>query len=221
MQKQSLIETLAFHRFEESEVSTEATQNEYEVEIYAILKNPDEVIQKASSHELQEQWGCFIPKTAANAGSMSIRVRMTQLADEEPGYVLCSKTDGGELGRKEVEHDSCRDQFDQFRMAADQGLKKIRYNVPHHLESIATDIVYQVDMFRNTKGELVPWAKIDAEVQPGTKIAPSDIPFEYTELIIVTPEAKKADAALREKIGRLYAKYFRTANEMIPQAETA
>jgi hypothetical protein len=213
--KECLIEQLAFHRFEQSEVSTEAASNEYEVEIYVRLKNPDEVVEKASSHELQEQWGCFIPKTDRNAGSMSMRVRMTQLVDEEPGYVFCSKTDGGELGRKEVEHDSCRDQFEQFRMAADQGLKKIRYNVPHHLESIATDIVFEVDMFRNKAGELVPWTKIDAEVAPGTPIRPEDIPFECDEIIIVTPEAKKADPELRERIGKLYAKYFRSDNELI------
>jgi len=213
--KECLIEELAFHRFEQSEVSTEATGNEYEIEIYVILKNPDEVVAMASSHELQEQWGCFIPKTDKNAASMAMRVRMTQLVDEEPGYVFCSKTDAGKLGRKEVEHDSCRDQFDQFRAAADQGLKKIRYNVPYHLESIATDIVYQVDMFRNKAGELVPWTKIDAEVEPGTLIRPEDIPFEYDEIIIVTPESKKEDAALRERVGKLYAKYFRSENELI------
>jgi hypothetical protein len=213
--KESLIEQLAFHRFEQSEVSNEAASKEYEVEIYVRLKNPDEVVQKASSHELQEQWGCFIPKTDKNAASMAIRVRMTQLVDEEPGYVFCSKTDGGELGRDEVEHDSCRAQFDQFRLAADQGLKKIRYNVPHHLESIATDIVYEVDVFRNKAGELVPWTKIDAEVQPGTPIRIEDIPFECEEIIIVTPEAKKSDAELRDKIGKLYAKYFRSENELI------
>lgn len=211
----SLIEQLAFHRFEETEVSTEATGMEYEVEIYVRLKNPDEVVEKSTSHELQEQWGCFIPKTARNAASMSTRVRMTQLADAEASYVHCSKTDAGELGRKEVEHASCRDQFEQFRMAADQGLKKIRYNVPHHLEATATDIVYQVDMFRNKEGVLVPWTKIDAEVAPGTPIREEDIPFECDEIIIVTPEAKKSSPELRERIGRLYAKYFRSDNELI------
>lgn len=213
--KECLIEQLAFHRFEQAEVSTEAAGHEYEIEIYVRLKNPDEVVEKSTSHELQEQWGCFIPKTDKNAASMSTRVRMTQLVDAEPDYVFCSKTDAGELGRKEVEHASCRDQFDQFRMAADQGLKKIRYNVPHHLETIATDIVYQVDMFRNKKGELVPWTKIDAEVQPGTSIREEDIPFACDEIIIVTPEAKKSDPALRERIGKLYAQYFRSDNELI------
>lgn len=188
---------------------------EYEVEIYVRLKNPDEVVEKSTSHELQEQWGCFIPKTARNAASMSTRVRMTQLADAEASYIHCSKTDAGELGRKEVEHTSCRDQFEQFRMAADQGLKKIRYNVPHHLEATATDIVYQVDMFRNKEGVLVPWTKIDAEVAPGTPIREEDIPFECDEIIIVTPEAKKSSPELRERIARLYAKYFRSDNELI------
>lgn len=66
--KECLIEQLAFHRFEQAEVSTEASTDEYEIEIYVRLKNPDEVAQKASSHELQEQWGCWIPKTDKKIG---------------------------------------------------------------------------------------------------------------------------------------------------------
>lgn len=215
---ESIIETLAFHRFEAAEVSTEATQNEYEIEIYLIPEDDaavDEIIAMATSNELQEQWGVFVPKTKANAGSGTFRVRMTQRADEEAEYVFCSKTDGGDKGRKEVEHPSCNDQFEQFRIIADQGLKKMRYRVPHYLPGADLNICYEVDMFRNKEGAIVPWIKVDAEVAPGTKINPADIPFRYKELLIVTPETKKSDAALRERIGRLYAKYFRSENELI------
>lgn len=213
--KVSLIEQLAFHRMDQPEASLEAADREYEIEIYAILRNPDEVIQKATSYEMQEQWGVFVPKTAKNAGSGTLRVRMTIMPDQEPTYVFCTKTEGDEQGRAEVEDPVQPGQFQQLRIMADQGLRKTRYNVPHYLESVATNIVYQVDMFRNKDGTLVPWAKIDAEVAPGTVIRPEDIPFQYDELIIVTPEAKKMDEELRRKVGRLYAAYFRTENELI------
>lgn len=215
MTKVSLIEQMAFHRMDEPDVSLESADREYEIEIYAILRNPDEVIQKATSHEMQEQWGVFVPKTDKNAGSGTLRVRMTILPEQEPTYVFCTKTEGDEQGRAEVEDPVQAGQFQQLRIMADQGLRKTRYNVPHFLESTATNIVYQVDMFRNKKGELVPWTKIDAEVAPGTQISPEDIPFQYDELIIVTPEKKKMDEELRRKVGRLYAAYFRSDNELI------
>lgn len=214
-----LIEQMAFS---DNDVSLEAAGNEYEVEIYAILRNPKEIEDRATSSEIQEQWGVYVPKTAKNAGDGRIRVRYTQKQGEEPSYVFCSKTDGGEKGDKEVENVVCSDQFLQFRIMSEQGLKKVRYNVPHLLESIQTNIVYQVDRFRNKDGEMIPWHKIDAEVEPGTRISKEDIPFDCEELIIVTPEAKRNDPALRKKIGDLYEKYFRSGNEIVEtEAQTA
>lgn len=212
--KTCLIEQLAFHRMNQPEASMEAEGHEYEIEIYIIPANLDEIISKSTGHELQEQWGVFVPKTEANAGSCSIRVRMTQKANEEPEYIFCTKTEGGEQGRKEVEDVVCSGQFEQFRIAADQGLKKMRYFVPSAL-SDGTQMVFEVDVFRNKSGDVVPWIKIDAEVEPGTKVTIDDLPFEVTDSIVVTPEEKKRNLALRERIGKLYAEFFRSSNELI------
>jgi len=190
------------------------------VEISASLRNPLEIEERATSHEVQEQWGVFIPKTDKNASEGTLRVRYTQIEGEEPSYVFCTKTAATDKGRPEVEDPVCPEQFQQLRKMAGQGLKKVRYNVPHLLESTQTNIVYQVDRFRNKEGEIIPWHKIDAEVAPGTPITEADIPFDCEELIIVTPEAKKNDPALAKKIGELYAKYFRSGNELV-EAETA
>lgn len=213
-----LIEQMAFSGGEE--ISLEAAGNEYEVEIYAILRNPLEIEERATSREVQEQWGVFVPKTAKNASEGTLRVRYTQIEGEDPSYVFCTKTAATEKGRPEVEDPVCPEQFQQLRKMAEQGLKKVRYNVPHLLESTQTNIVYQVDRFRTKDGEIVPWHKIDAEVAPGTRITAEDIPFDCEELIIVTPEAKANDPALKKKIGELYEKYFRSGNELV-ETQTA
>lgn len=206
----SLIEQMAFVQVSDS--SLEAAGVEYENEIYLRGFDINEIKAKATSHEGQEQWGIYVPKADGNASSGSIRVRKT--IDMEGGSIfeLATKTEMGEKGKFETEIPSIEEMFVQFQMLADQGLVKIRYNIPGQLDD-GTTFVYQVDCFWNKDGNLVPWCKIDAEFTNPVTLNPEEIPFGREEIIIVTPESKTENAnGLKEKIAGLYEEFFRSKN---------
>lgn len=209
----SLIERMAFEGGDE--VSLESSNVEYEVEIYLDGFDLAEIQAKATSRESQDQWGIYVPKTDKNATSGNIRVRKTSYPDDTVTYVMATKTELGEDGKDEFQLPTLVKQFEQFELLADQGLVKVRYTVPHELDN-GIKFNWEVDVFYNKHGELVPWAKIDAEIEKGTAIAPTDIPFAHTELLWVTPEAKANNVGgIKEKVGALYAKYFRTENKHV------
>jgi len=206
-----LIEDLAFTRVESAEASFEASSVEYEVEIYLEGFDIEEIKSKAVTHCSQEQWGIFVPKTDANASSGSIRVRKSVSVDDETKYELTTKTSAGDSGKNEHEIDTDDVQFEQFKRFADQGLIKTRYEFPGQLEG-GIDFTYEVDVFYNARGELVPWVKIDAELPVGTPFNPEMIPLTYTDRILITPELKGRNEVLEKKIANLYEKYFRAMN---------
>lgn len=206
----SLIEDMVFPS---SAPSFEADSHEYEIEFYLENFDLEQVRSMASSHEGQEQWGTFVPKCAENDSSASIRVRRTIHPDGKETFVFCTKTEGGEKGKVEVEEASTAEQLNQFRRFCTQGLVKTRYNIPGQLKD-GTDVLWEVDVFMNSKGKVVPWAKIDLELeaQRPQGIEVSDIPFNHDSLIMVTPEQKANGNPNAEKIAKLYETYFRTSN---------
>lgn len=207
----SIIEQLAFHGG--SCDSFEAAKVEYEIEIYLEGFDIEEIKAKATSHEVQEQWGIYVPKTDANASGGSMRVRRTDEMDMDSKYEHTTKLERPGAGKPEHEVDAHPDLFDMYKQLADQGLIKTRYNVPAQLQN-GTDYTLEVDVFYNKHGELVPWCKIDAEFPEGAdvQLTKEDIPFSYSDIIICTPEQKGEDKGLAKRIGELYAKYFRTPN---------
>lgn len=207
----TIIEQLAFQ--DTGGASFEAAKVEYEIEVYLEGFDLEEVKSKASSYEVQEQWGIYVPKTEQNASGGSMRVRRTDTEGNESVFVHTTKLERKGAGKPEHEVVAHPDLFEMYKLMADQGLIKTRYNVPAELTN-GTKYVLEVDVFYNKVGELVPWCKIDAEFPEDAevKLTKEDIPFSHTDLIICTPEQKGADTALAKKIGSLYEKYFRTPN---------
>lgn len=209
----TLIEKLAF--VDGDEESFEASQIEYEVEVY--LKDYDiaQVKSMATSQCSQEQWGIYVPKTDDNASSGSLRVRKTTDQELVVKYEQATKTNAGDQGKNEHELETDEVQFNMFKQLADQGLIKTRFEVPGQLAS-GFDFKYELDAFYNNRGMLVPWLKIDIELPPGTAFDPSLIPFKYDEMIIITPEQKGVDKATEDKVAELYKTYFTSKNAGVP-----
>lgn len=208
----SIIEQLAFARHD-AEASFEDVQIEYEVEGYLKGFDLEEIKSRSSAVEHQEQWGIYVPKTDANASAGSLRVRKSIAPDLVETYVQTTKLQGDAKGKPEAEHGTNVDLFEMYKQMADQGLVKVRYDVPAKTVAEGIDFKFELDVFYNNRGELVPWVKIDAELPEGIKLTKEDFNFACEEMIIVTPEDKINNVGgIREKIGELYTTYFRTTN---------
>lgn len=209
--KECLIEKLAFTQLSES--SFEATELEYEIEIYLEGYDIEQIRSMSTGAEAQAQWGIYVPKSEKNATSGSIRVRKTEnLATEDVKYIRTTKTNKKDKGNLENERETDQTEFEQFEQMSEEGLIKTRYFVPIRLEDQGIEVTLEVDAFTNKAGVFVPWVKIDAEVEQGVEIRPEHIPFTYKKMHIVTPERKQTDKALVEEIGKLYEEYFRSKN---------
>jgi hypothetical protein len=195
--------------------SFEGSGIEYEVEIYLENFDLSQIQAMASSKEHQEQWGIYVPKTDQNASGGSLRVRKTIFQDGTTLLEDCCKTELGENGKFEDESTVSEARFKQFELLADQGLIKVRYVVPSETR-VGVAFKYEVDVFYNKAGELVPWAKVDVEFEKGTVLSPDEIPFTRDTLLFVTPEDKAADKdGIRAKVGAMYKKYFCATNKFV------
>jgi len=167
-------------------VDTEVDGNmklEMEYEIYGKLVEPSE-LEKADRKEQQEQWGIPVNRTEKNAGDGNIRVRCYNDGER---YILTSKVKSSK-GNFEVELESTADQFKQFKMLADTGLKKTRY----YFDIPDSNMVYEVDVFTVAGGEQSPWVKIDLEVPKGFNIDDlPDLPLQLDSIRVIAPGRKK------------------------------
>lgn len=186
--------------------SFEAKAEEYEIEIYLRGYDIEQIKDLAVEHEHQEQWSIFIPKSEHNSAEGSIRVRKTT-GKETTTCVLAIKTHRSEGSKDEDEYEVDDSAFDMMKALAVEGMIKMRYMVPH--TSAGRDpVVYEVDVFYDKSNTTRQWVKIDLETIPGTRITPDDIPFKYSEIIIVHPEEKQNDQKLSKRLKTLYMENF-------------
>lgn len=180
-------------------VSTEATVNENEIEIYILTDKLDQVKEKAISRERQEQYGLYVEKNNRSASGCSMRVRETIAYGhgDEPttSYEFTMKIRNDESGiQMETNLEADYDAMQRFKLVADSALIKMRYNVPAGL-AVHEGAVFQVDVFEHKQEE--PWVKVDLElpvdisVDPDTlKEALSALFPEYQDMVIVYPMDK-------------------------------
>jgi hypothetical protein len=211
MFKPCLIDQLAFN---EPTAEFESKNLEYELEVYLKGFDVEQIKSMAVSHEGQEQWGIYVPKTPKNASDGSLRVRKTIHPDDRVEYEFCTKTNAGDKGKVEVPDPSREEQLEQFKLMADQGLIKTRFIIPGSFEN-GIEFKWEVDLFLNKEGKIVPWAKVDIELNPDDPrpdVKNFPVPFTHDEVIIISPEMKADGTGPKEKIAELYEKYFRTEN---------
>lgn len=207
--------------------SFEATEREYEVEVYVEGLDIDAIDSSKLSKELQEQWSVYIPKGPENITDGRIRVRksvkMERQYEWDPKVVdhyLTIKTndrDGGDL-ESEIEIEKLV--FDQFTELANQGMVKTRYFFPFEYEGL--EFVAEVDTFKNDQGEYIPWVKIDIEYPEGYDysthplthdVLPSILqPASPDKVHVVSPEDPK-DVPVRKKVKEIYDRYFLKPNK--------
>ncbi len=217
----SLIEQL---NMLEKDTSFEASEVEFEFELY--LENPDmDTIRSmsVSKHE-QEQWGILVPNTDKNLTGGTIRVRRTIVDD---GAVLFtqaikSKTLEGTDLETEIVIDGAM--FEHFSKMSDNGLRKVRYHVPFVSEN-GIELMIEFDTFTTTSGEVIPWVKVDVEIPEGidgsklvtANFFETEMKIEHARVIFVHPGLKvssdpEAKKVLKEVAG-LYEKYFVSGNK--------
>lgn len=209
--------------------SFEATNREYEVEVYVEGLDIDAIDSISLSKELQEQWGTYIPKGKENASDGRIRSRKTSIYIKQgkwnylgTEYTMTIKTTDPEGGDVESELSAEESTFKQFTHIADQGMVKTRYKIPFKYEEL--DLVAEVDAFKNDQGEYIPWVKIDIEYPEGydveshpfnyNDLPPILIPKDPSKVYVVTPEESK-DSEVRKKVKQIYDKYFLKPNKHI------
>jgi hypothetical protein len=192
------------------EVADGKVNKEIEHVYYGRLVNFDD-LKKAENFEQQEQWELKIPKSEKNAGKGTIRIRKTIKGDSLPEYVLTTKTTANADGdRFEISIPTTEQNFVQFKILSDSGMKKDRYFFP----APGTDLTWEFDVFiiktdEDGKNHYSPWIKIDLEVSSREATIPN-LPIEITDLI-VSPFGERTEAE-EKKVTELYENIFRIKN---------
>lgn len=135
------------------------TKVEKEIVVFGKIVDFDE-LKKADSKEEQEQWEIRLRDDDLKHNGC-IRIRCI----DKKKYVLTIKTfvpDRGNLNETEVELDAetGKNMMEEFKKLSTGGMIKTRYNfkVPD------SDLVWEVDVYYDEKGEARTWCKLDLEV---------------------------------------------------------
>lgn len=178
-------------------------------------------LEKAARREFQEQWEIKVPKTDANGGSGKVRVRKSQVPGSQPKFDLTTKVKMTKAGDRnsniEVTLETTADNFLQFQVLAESGMKKVRYFFPVE----ATGLVWEIDLFVKdvllTPEECLDggttifedWCKIDLEVKDKAVEVPA-MPIEFAQLI-TAPEGQRT-AEEEAQVRKLYDTAFLAQN---------
>lgn len=155
---------------------------EIELEVYGKIIDFDEIKNKATRSEWQEQY-----EVRKDRGC--IRARMVKTDDENPQYILTTKTwKEVRNERKEAEISITKDMFDHFKIIADSGMIKRRYFIDlGYVEEdtpngvIRSPLEWEVDVFYDLEGKRQDWCKIDLEVPE--KIDLPELPIQLENAI--------------------------------------
>ncbi len=199
--------------------SSGVASTEVEYVYYAKLKDPS-ILEKATHTEAQEQWNFKVAKSDKNVAEGRLRVRKTTI-DGKVDYVLTIKTEQKALqatttqintntllasqNLREVGLEATEDVFEMFKLMADQGMIKTRYNLPVE----GTNLVFEVDRFVLPNGEFSEWVKVDLEVKCKLTELPK-LPEGFTDIIYNQKDNQTEEE--KELVWRLYETVFLTKN---------
>lgn len=153
---------------------------EVEFTIYARMTQEAQ-LDNAEYREGHEQWRLPL------AEESDIRIRLRGI-NENKFQITTKRKDGGE-GLIEVDSDLSKLAFEQFKLGAVDGYKKVRFVFP-----IAnSDLKWEVDAFYNQSGHFHDWVKIDLEVSDMNMEIPL-FPISVEEVIFSdSPQLTKAE----------------------------
>ena len=101
--------------------------------------------------------------------------------------------------------EATEDVFEMFKLMADQGMIKTRYNLPVE----GTNLVFEVDRFVLPNGEFSEWVKVDLEVKGKLTELPK-LPEAFTDVIYNQKDQQTEEE--KELVWRLYETVFLTKN---------
>jgi hypothetical protein len=198
----------------EGEHSDGVARVELEHTLYARITDFS-FLDRAKSHEHQEQWEVEIPKTDTNAGSGRTRVRKTIEEGQAPAYVLTTKTKDPRSGGSIEVPLACTDAaFTQYKIMSPKGMLKDRYFFP---TEDGSGLVWEVDMFYKPGGQpgskdYYDWVKIDLEVTDINAPLPP-LPEGFTD-IISAPYGKRSEED-EARVTSLYHNEFTVKNQYL------
>lgn len=162
-------------------------------------------LEKADRKESQEQWE-LRSKDSDNLHGGCIRIRCV----DEKKYILTVKTfvpDKGNLSETETELDPEHGKalLKEFSKLSSGGMIKTRYffNVPD------SELVWEVDVYYDEKGNPREWCKIDLEVTD-MRIKRPELPIELKEAREIPPKNRSEEE--QKFVERLMSKEFITPN---------
>ncbi len=193
------------------EEATGQAIKEIEHVYYGRLANAAD-LQKAASSEHQEQWEIKVPHTEENAGDGCIRIRKTITSGGQPEYTLTTKVKTGNEGDKiELTIPTTEQNFTQFKILSESGMRKDRYFFPVE----GTELVWEVDMFYAPGAEVgsaqyLDWCKVDLEVKNRSVNIP-ELPLQFQQIITAPYGKRTADE--EAQVSGLYENGFKLKNE--------
>jgi len=165
---------------------------ELEYTFYAKMANISQ-LSSAIHKEEHEQWS--IPVESEN----EVRLRIRCINGMR--YVLTTKFKyEGKLGWEETECDISKDMFDDLKMIAKGGMKKVRY----HFKAEGTDKIWEVDVFKDSNGQDNPWIKIDFEINDPSDKIPM-LPFDVVKDSLISKQSNKQSDEEKARIKKLWS----------------
>lgn len=184
----------------EPEVSQEAGGDKIEeLEYIFFLKVRDfEQLSTAKEMEHQEQWSILFVKHGIET---SVRVRRTVKNGVET-FILATKINvEGVKGKWELEQKVEREHFDKIKSMAESGMVKDRYFFPIE----GSDLVWEIDVFKDHEGNQIPWVKVDLEVPAALDRIPA-FPVQFTDSVVKQP--KQRDEKEANFVSRLFRDHY-------------
>lgn len=158
-------------------VSVEGLENgqlnkELELTMYVHMSDLND-LTRAVSKEVHEQYDTPLETET------KVRQRIRGVNDKRWLLTVKSPLPTGQPGNYETEVDISRDMFSLLRAATPKdGYVKERYFFP----IIGTDMVWEIDVFRNNGGTQHEWVKVDLEFTDTTMEVPT-LPFKTKAII--------------------------------------
>lgn len=180
---------------------------EKEYMFFFYLQDPS-VLNSLTTKAKQEQWQILIPKSEDNLRGGSIRVRK-EVTDMGVKFTQTYKLWDDEPGKDEIEYEIPQEVFEAHRALCSNGQIKTRYTIPIDgtlgLGPNGKALAWQVDVFKDKQGVVIPWVKVDLEVKEALDQIPK-FPLEHTQAILHQrgERTEAEEAQVRKLLDELY-----------------
>jgi hypothetical protein len=180
-----------------------ATVLEREYEIYGTIESID-ALSAATGTEVQEQWGLPCNEGAEFGIFGNFRVRKS-IKDGVTTYTQTIKVKEAE-GNEENEIEISEATYLLFKKLVPKGLLKTRYFFPVP----DSDLILEVDVFKDTNDVPCLQVKIDLEVPEGVDVDKVSLPFTLTDVRAIKPGKKSPED--NDFVRNLFSKHYESTN---------